>query len=72
MAVVANKSDSSPTMVKVSADEGRTYAESKGFLFFETSAKDNAGVDAPFVALSEAYRQSYMEELIVMANAVGV
>ena len=47
LAVVANKCDMATKAV--SEEEGREFAEQHGLPFFETSAKDNTGVDRLFM-----------------------
>jgi len=54
--VVGNKSDQRSKR-RVSTEEGRSWAEEKGFSFIETSAKDNSGVEAAFSQLVERILQ---------------
>ncbi|KAL9609241.1 MAG: hypothetical protein Q9167_005976 [Letrouitia subvulpina] len=46
---------------KVSTQEGRTYAEEEGLLFFETSAKSGHNVQEVFTAIANAIPETQMK-----------
>ena len=46
--IVGNKSDVDQNLREVQYEEGKKYAESKGYKFFETSAKTGAGINEAF------------------------
>ena len=49
--VLGNKSDVDEGLKKVSAHEAQRYCEEQGFLWQETSAKDNRGIEEGFRGL---------------------
>jgi len=55
IAVCANKIDKSTTRI-VNESEGRLWAESNGFLYFETSALNGEGIQEMFQALFDAVK----------------
>ena len=46
--IVGNKSDVDPSLREVEYEEGKNFAESKGYKFFETSAKTGKGINEAF------------------------
>jgi len=54
--VVGNKSDRAGQR-QVSMQEGRAWAEGRGFWFLETSARTQAGVEAGFLQLVDSVLQ---------------
>lgn len=61
-ALIANKTDLTSRWV-VNSEEGRTFADGKGLAYFETSAKDLQGVEAPFSYLATEYYKLYEERV---------
>ena len=50
--LAANKVDLS-TQRKVSTEEGRTFAENNGYIFYETSAKNDTNIKEMFKAIAK-------------------
>ena len=70
-AVVAAKIDLPEKQVVVPPEHGRAFAEAHRLDYFEVSAKENTGVDAPFIALATALRLRYQEHLLAFESAVA-
>lgn len=60
--LVATKSDLEARTV-VTAQEGTAFAKHHNVVFFQTSAKENRDVDAPFNFIANKWYQMYEESL---------
>jgi intraflagellar transport protein 27 len=62
--VIANKIDlRNVNRVAVSSDEGKQFAQHEGFQFFECSALNSSGIEAPFNALADRFYKQYLDTL---------
>ncbi|PAA73479.1 hypothetical protein BOX15_Mlig005991g2 [Macrostomum lignano] len=66
-ALVANKSDLDNRRI-VTASQGQEMAQNNGLLYFEASAKEAHGVDAPFIELAKKYAELYAERCSQMTE----
>ena len=61
--IVGNKCDVEDGERKVTAEEGRNYAESKGYHFYETSAKTGQNIEEAFNDMFEQLYQNFEGEI---------
>ena len=66
-----NPDESAGDARKISTQEGRTYAEEEGLLFFETSAKSGVNVQEVFTAIANAIPETQMKTSRGAAGAQG-
>ena len=64
--VIANKVDLNDRAA-VSGQDGRGFANSIGFEFFETSAMQGRGIEDPFKALARMYQDRFEERVQQLA-----
>ena len=68
MVLVGNKCDIEEDKRQVSTDEGKKFAEEKGMLFYETSAKNNINVKAVFEENAEEISKIMKENNYQLEN----
>ncbi|KAG8465582.1 hypothetical protein KFE25_002889 [Diacronema lutheri] len=68
--VVANKADLRER-AEISREAGEAFAQRYGFAFFEASALEHSGIDAPFAHVAAATHARYTDSLAKLTAAVS-
>ena len=67
--IIGNKADLDESQREISYEEGKKYAESKGYHFYETSAKTSQGVQEAFNDIFEQLYTCYESEITGKSKA---
>ena len=62
--IVGNKSDIDSSLREVQYEEGKKYADNKGYKFYETSAKTGSGIKEAFLGIFNQLFIIYEKEII--------
>lgn len=68
--VIANKIDLHER-AEIPREAGEAFAQRYGFAFFETSALEHNGVEAPFAHVASATHRRYLDALVALTEAAS-